>query len=215
VETTTQPSEEAESKIEEEEELEKQKKDKKEDKKKSKEEFKEIPPLSDEVKQQLESMIDLKDIKKKKKRLAEKLSDIQKLIDDDRYEIDLEFTEDVNIKFDALKKIKADLSAKEQEIKDQMGGEFEYLTYEKIIAEKKDQLNALHKNFKFRKVEKDIYENLKREYKTELEEANRNLKNLQLGIKLWIAKLEAEKSDLKRDLKFLKGRLTSNENINP
>ncbi len=191
----------------------KQKKDKKSKKvkEKHKEEFKEIPPLSDEIKMRLELMVDLRDIKNKKKRLAAKFDDVEKLIEDDQYEIDAEYTADVKIKLDALKKIKADLEVKEQEIKGQMSGEFEYLTYEKIIAEKKDQLNTLHTNLKLRKVDKEIYESLKLEYKKELEEAKQNLKNLQLGIKLWSARIEAEKSDLKRDLKFLKGRLSSKE----
>lgn len=191
----------------------KQKKDKKAKKVKvkHKEEFKEILPLSDEIKKRLELMVDLRDIKNKKKRLAAKFDDVEKLIEDDQYEIDAEYTEDVKIKLDALKKIKSDLEVKEQEIKGQMSGEFEYLTYEKIIAEKKDQLNTLHTNLKLRKVDKEIYESLKLEYKKELEEAKQNLKNLQLGIKLWSARIEAEKSDLKRDLKFLKGRLSSKE----
>jgi len=191
----------------------KQKKDKKANKvkEKHKEEFKEIPPLSDEIKKRLELMVDLRDIKNKKKRLAAKFDDVEKLIEDDQYEIDAEYTTDVTIKLDALKKIKADLEVKEKEIKGQMSGEFEYLTYEKIIAEKKDQLNTLHTNLKLRKVDKEIYESLKLEYKKELEEAKQNLKNLQLGIKLWSARIEAEKSDLKRDLKFLKGRLSSKE----
>ncbi|MBA7707583.1 hypothetical protein ES703_116458 [subsurface metagenome] len=191
----------------------KQKKDKKAKKvkEKHKEEFKEIPPLSDEIKKRLELMVDLRDIKNKKKRLAAKFDDVEKLIEDDQYEIDAEYTADVNIKLDALKKIKSDLEVKEQEIKGQMSGEFEYLTYEKIIAEKKDQLNTLHTNLKLRKVDKEIYESLKLEYKKELEEAKQNLKNLQLGIKLWSARIEAEKSDLKRDSKFLKGRLSSKE----
>ncbi len=156
-------------------------------------------------------MVDLRDIKNKKKRLTAKFEVVEKLIEDDQYEIDAEYTEDVKIKLDALKKIKSDLEVKEQEIKGQMDGEFEYFTYEKIIAEKKDQLNTLHTNFKLRKVDKDIYENLKLEYKKELEEVNQQLKNLQLGIKLWLARIEAEKSDLKRDLKFLKGRLSTKE----
>jgi len=184
---------------------------KKKSKKKGKDEFTEIPPLSEDVKQRLNLMIDLQDIRKKKKRLVKKFDDIQILIDDDRYEIDLEYTEGVKIKIDALKKIKTELEVKEEEIKGQMSGEFEYFTYEKIIAEKKDQLNTLHTNLKLRKVDKDIYENLKIEYKKELEDAKQNLKNLQLGIKLWMARIEAEKSDLKRDLKFLKGRLSTNE----
>lgn len=191
----------------------KQKKDKKAKKvkEKHKEEFKEILPLSDEIKKRLELMVDLRDIKNKKKRLAAKFDDVEKLIEDDQYEIEAEYTADVKIKLDALKKIKSDLEVKEQEIKGQMSGEFEYLTYEKIIAEKKDQLNTLHTNLKLRKVDKEIYESLKLEYKKELEEAKQNLKNLQLGIKLWSARIEAEKSDLKRDLKFLKGRLSSKE----
>jgi len=191
----------------------KQKKDKKAKKvkEKRKEVFKEIPPLSDEIKKRLELMVDLRDIKNKKKRLAAKFDDVEKLIEDDQYEIEAEYTADVKIKLDALKKIKSDLEVKEQEIKGQMSGEFEYLTYEKIIAEKKDQLNTLHTNLKLRKVDKEIYESLKLEYKKELEEAKQNLKNLQLGIKLWSARIEAEKSDLKRDLKFLKGRLSSKE----
>ncbi len=184
---------------------------KKKTKKKGKDEFTEIPSLSEEVKQRLSLMIDLQDIGKKKRRLAKKFDDIKKLIDDDRYEIDLEYTEEVKIKIDALKKIKTELEVKEEEIKGQMSGEFEYFTYEKIIADKKDQLNTLHTNFKLRKVEKNIYENLKTEYIKELEDAKQNLKNLRLGIKLWMARIEAEKSDLKRDLKFLKGRLSSNE----
>lgn len=191
----------------------KQKKDKKAKKvkEKHKEQFKEILPLSDEIKKRLELMVDLRDIKNKKKRLAAKFEDVEKLIEDDQYEIEAEYTTEVKIKLDALKKIKSDLEVKEQEIKGQMSGEFEYLTYEKIIAEKKDQLNTLHTNLKLRKVDKEIYENLKLEYKKELEEAKQNLKNLQLGIKLWSARIEAEKSDLKRDLKFLKGRLSSKE----
>ncbi|MCK4237777.1 MAG: zinc-ribbon domain-containing protein [Candidatus Lokiarchaeota archaeon] len=191
----------------------KQKKDKKAKKvkEKHKEEFKEILPLSDEIKKRLELMVDLRDIKNKKKRLAAKFDDVEKLIEDDQYEIEAEYTADVKIKLDALKKIKSDLEVKEQEIKGQISGEFEYLTYEKIIAEKKDQLNTLHTNLKLRKVDKEIYESLKLEYKKELEEAKQNLKNLQLGIKLWSARIEAEKSDLKRDLKFLKGRLSSKE----
>ncbi len=191
----------------------KQKKDKKAKKvkEKHKEEFKEILPLSDEIKKRLELMVDLRDIKNKKKRLAAKFDDVEKLIEDDQYEIEAEYTADVKIKLDALKKIKSDLEVKEQEIKGQISGEFEYLTYEKIIAEKKDQLNTLHTNLKLRKVDKEIYESLKLEYKKELEEAKQNLKNLQLGIKLWSARIEAEKLDLKRDLKFLKGRLSSKE----
>lgn len=191
----------------------KQKKDKKAKKvkEKRKEVFKEIPPLSDEIKKRLELMVDIRDIKNKKKRLAAKFDDVEKLIEDDQYEIEAEYTADVKIKLDALKKIKSDLEVKEQEIKGQISGEFEYLTYEKIIAEKKDQLNTLHTNLKLRKVDKEIYESLKLEYKKELEEAKQNLKNLQLGIKLWSARIEAEKSDLKRDLKFLKGRLSSKE----
>lgn len=191
----------------------KQKKDKKAKKvkEKRKEEFKEIPPLSDEIKKRLELMVDLRDIKNKKKRLAAKFDDVEKLIEDDQYEIEAEYTADVKIKLDALKKIKSDLEVKEQEIKGQISGEFEYLTYEKIISEKKDQLNTLHTNLKLRKVDKEIYESLKLEYKKELEEAKQNLKNLQLGIKLWSARIEAEKTDLKRDLKFLKGRLSSKE----
>lgn len=184
---------------------------KKEDKKKDKKEAPEITPLSDDVRRQLEVVVDLKDIKKKKKRLREKFDDIQKLLDDYRYESDLVFTDEVNTKITALKNVKEELTLKENEIKAQMGGEFTYDVYQKTILEKKDQLNSLTKNFKLRKVDKDVFPSLKKEYINELEQAMDDLKNLKLSIRLWVAKLEAEKISAHRDLKLIEARLKSKE----
>jgi len=180
-------------------------------KKKDKKDYTEITPLTEETKKQLEVVVDLKDVKKKKKRLKEKFDDLQKLLDDERYEADMDFTKEVNLKFEALKEIKEELTLKEQELKAAMGGEFTYDTFQKIIAEKKEQLNNLTKSFKLRKVDKDIFQNLKKEYMEELEQAKADLKDLKLSIKLWVAKLEAEKVDVRRDLKLVKARLSSNE----
>ena len=69
--------------------------------KKSKEK-REIKPLPEDVKEQMDYYIEYNDIQLNKKILGEKLTEISKSTKDSRYEYDLDFKKEVNIKLEAF-----------------------------------------------------------------------------------------------------------------
>ena len=74
------------------------------------------------------------------------------------------------------------------------------------ISEKRAQLKNLTQQYKLRKLKKDVYNNLKETYKSELMVMEADQKDLVLGINTWLTELGTEKVKLSNEQSILKGR---------
>jgi hypothetical protein len=192
---------------EEKEEDEKAEKEKEEDKK-----SKEIQPLPDDVKRQIDLYLEMNSIELKKKNLDEKLVDLQKDLKSSRYETDFEFGEQINIQLEAVKTVLEELKQKENEIKQEMDEKFiiEQLNFD--IDTKKSQLKNLVREHKLRKIkDKEVVNKLKEKYKGQLDDYIEEKADLIAGIKLWIEEMKEEKTELITERKFNKARFSSKE----
>ncbi|MHA1488305.1 MAG: zinc ribbon domain-containing protein [Promethearchaeota archaeon] len=207
----------AEEKLEEkeleEEEEEEELKDKKKDKKKSKKEkkVKEIKPLPEDVKEQLNLYIKMEEIKLNKKLLAEKLKEVLKATKNPEYDLDIDFKDKTNVKLEAIKKLIEELKQKENEIKVQVEEPFIVQVLDNKTNSKIFQLKNLTREFRLHKMNKETFDKLKEKYKKEKKEFDVEREDLISGMKLWIQELKEERMLLSGERKLNKGRLSAKE----
>ena len=182
------------------------------EKKVEEEKEKEIKPLSEEVKEQIEYYLDLNNIKLKKLTLAEKLKGFQKLMRSNRYDTDFEFGENINIQLKAVKTLIEELKQKENEVKQKMDDKFIVEKLDNDIKIKKDQLKNLMREHKLKKIkDKSVVKKLKERYKQQLEDLITENAELIAGIELWIDEIKEEQVELTTERKFNKGRFSAKE----
>jgi len=198
--------------VSEEEEIEEVSEEEEIEKKVEEEKEKEIKPLSEEVKEQIEYYLDLNNIKLKKLTLAEKLKGFQKLMRSNRYDTDFEFGENINIQLKAVKTLIEELKQKENEVKQKMDDKFIVEKLANDIKIKKDQLKNLMREHKLKKIkDKNVVKKLKERYKQQLEDLITENAELIAGIELWIDEIKEEQVELTTERKFNKGRFSAKE----
>lgn len=182
-------------------------------KKKSKK-FKEkgdVKPLPEEVKEQMVYYIEYNDIQLNKKVLVERLNEISKSTKDARYEYDMEFKKEVNIKLEAIKTLITELKQKESVIKQNLEEPFIVQKIQEDIDTKIFQLENLSREHKLHKVDKETFQKLREKYKREKIDLENEREDLVAGMKLWIQDLKMEKAELSGERKLNKGRFHAKE----
>ncbi|MFW9988201.1 MAG: zinc ribbon domain-containing protein [Candidatus Odinarchaeota archaeon] len=174
-------------------------------------EKKEVKPLPDTVKEQIDFYIDYNDVQLNKTILGEKLTELSKSTKDARYEYDLDFKKDVNIKLEALKTLISELKEKEMEVKQNLEDPFIVQRINSDIEKKIFQLENLTREHKLKKVDRESFEKLRDKYKQEKESLEQERDDLVSGMKLWIQDLKLEKTEISGERKLTKGRLHSKE----
>jgi len=180
-------------------------------KKKSKVEAKVETPLPFEVKEQMILYIEYNDIQLNKKLLIEKLKEIQKSLNDPRYDVEEEFKKSINIKIDAIKTLINELKQKENDVQQKMEQPFIVQRIKDDIDKRVFQLKNLTQEFKLHKIDKDTFEQLREKYKEERADFVKEREDLISGMKLWIKELKMEKSELKAERNLNKGRFSAKE----
>ena len=200
------------------EELEEEKLEEKVDSKKEEEiiepeiKEKEIKPLPEEVKEQIEYFLELNDIKLKKLSLADKLKDFQKLMKSDRYDTDFAFGEKINMQLKAVKTLIEELKEEENEVKLKMDDQFIIEKLDADIGQKKDHLKNLMREHKLKKIkDKDVVKKLREKYKQQLEDSTTEKDELIDGLDLWVEEIEGEIAEITIERKFNKGRYSAKE----
>ena len=178
--------------------------------KKSKEK-REVKPLPEDVKEQMVYYIEYNDIQLNKKILGEKLTEISKSTKDSRYEYDLDFKKEVNIKLEALKTLISELKEKENVVKQNLEEPFIVQRINSDIETKVFQLENLAREHKLHKVDRESFEKLRDKYKQEKESLEQERDDLLTGMKLWIQDLKLEKAEMSGERKLNKGRFHSKE----
>lgn len=178
---------------------------KKEDKKPS------LEPLEPEIREQLEISCELERLKQKKANLADKLKPIQKLLKDDRYDWDEDYKDEVDIKVQAFKQVKAEYDAQEEALRARKDADFPLVALPPRIEKLKEQIKDLKTQTKFGRIKRDIYDELKQEYVDKLERARDRLSRLVLQVNLYLSRQEAQVSLLKKELRRLKARVSIKE----
>jgi hypothetical protein len=202
---------ETEKKSTEEEEIDMKTKVKEEEKVKKKKEKKEVRPLPEDVKEQIDLYIEYNEIQINKKVLIDKLDEISKLTKDPRYEWDQQYKKEVNIKLEAVKTLIEESKQKEVEIKRDMEEPFIVQKINSDIDAKVFQLENLTREYKLHKVDKETFEKLREKYKQEKAELESDKEDLVSGMKLWIQELKLEKAELSSERKVNKGRFSAKE----
>ncbi|MFX1496567.1 MAG: zinc ribbon domain-containing protein [Promethearchaeota archaeon] len=182
-----------------------------EKKKKAKVKEKLEKPLPFEVKEQMILYIEYNDIQLNKKLLLEKLKEIQKSLNDPRYDVEEEYKKSVTVKIDAIKTLINELKQKENEVKQKMEEPFIVQRIKDDINKRIFQLKNLTQEFKLHKIDKETFEELKEKYKEERADFVKEREDLISGIKLWIKELKMEKSELKAERNLNKGRFSAKE----
>ncbi|MFX1455817.1 MAG: zinc ribbon domain-containing protein [Promethearchaeota archaeon] len=170
-----------------------------------------IKPLPEEVKEQMVYYIEYNDIQLNKKVLIERLNEISKLTKESKYDYDLDFKKEVNIKLEAIKTLIEEMKQKENVIKNNLEEPFIVQRIQNDIDTKIFQLENLSREHKLHKVDKESFEKLREKYKQEKLELELERKNLISGMKLWIQDLKLEKTELSGERKLNKGRFHSKE----
>ncbi len=183
----------------------------KEEKKKEKISLAKATPLPDDVKEQIDLYIQSTDIQFNKKVLTDKLNDILKSTKESRYETDFDFKTSVNVKLEAVKTLITELKEEEESIKGNMDDIFIVKRLNKTVETKEDQLRNLTKEYRLKKMNKETFEKLRDKYKGEVTNAETELAELMMGIKLWIQELKTEKAEMTGERKLNKGRLSAKE----
>ncbi len=174
-------------------------------------EKREVKPLPEDVKEQMVYYIEYNDIQLNKMILADKLTEISKSTKDSRYEYDLDFKKDVNIKLEALKTLISELKEKENDVKQKLEEPFIVQRINSDIETKVFQLEKLTREQKLRKVDRESFEKLRDKYKQEKEGLEQERDDLLEGMKLWIQDLKLEKTEISGERKLTKGRFHSKE----
>jgi len=193
------------------EEVEEEVIEKKEEKKKEKISLAEAKSLPDDVKEQIDLYIQSTDIQFKKKVLSDKLNELLKSTKETRYETDFDFKTSVNVKLEAIKTFITELKESEADIKTSMDDVFIVKRINKTVETKENQLKNLTKEFRLKKMNKETFEKLRDKYKGEVIDAESELAELMMGIKLWTQEIKTEKAETTGERKLNKGRLSSKE----
>ncbi|HMF33363.1 MAG TPA: zinc-ribbon domain-containing protein [Candidatus Lokiarchaeia archaeon] len=170
-----------------------------------------VAELPDDVKEQVEIRMEIEMLASKKKKIAEKVAETSKLLDDPQFEIDKAFHNDVNAKIAAIKQIKGEYDAQEEELKGRLDPAFPLVALATRIEVLKTQIEELKNNFKLHRVERDVFDQLNGEYTDELTQDIETYGNLLAALKVWLTKLKAEKHERNRDINLAKARLRSKE----
>ncbi|MFX1420669.1 MAG: hypothetical protein ACFE9N_17360, partial [Promethearchaeota archaeon] len=178
--------------------------------KKSKEK-KEVKPLPEDVKEQMVYYIEYNDIQLNKKVLAERLNEISKSTKDPRYEYDIAFKKEVNIKLEAIATLISELKQNENVIKQNLEEPFIVQRITNDIDTKIFQLENLAREHKLHKVDRESFEKLRDKYKQEKSDLENERDDLIAGMKLWIQDLKLEKAELSGERKLNKGRFHAKE----
>ncbi|MFW9865610.1 MAG: zinc ribbon domain-containing protein [Candidatus Thorarchaeota archaeon] len=180
-------------------------------KSKKQKEKKDVKPLPEDVKEQMVYYIEYNDIQLNKKVLIERLNEISQQTKDSRYEYDLDFKKEVNIKLEAVKTLIDEMKQKEGVIKQNMEEPFIVQRINSDIETKIFQLENLSREHKLHKVDRESFEKLREKYKREKEELEIEREDLIEGMKLWIKDLKVEKTELSGEQKLNKGRFHAKE----
>ncbi|MFW9878744.1 MAG: zinc ribbon domain-containing protein [Candidatus Thorarchaeota archaeon] len=172
---------------------------------------KDVRPLPEDVKEQMVYYIEYNDIQLNKKVLMDKLNEISKLTKDARYEYDIEYKNEVNIKLEAVKTLIDEMKQKENVIKQNLEEPFIVQRINNDIDTKVFQLENLSREHKLRKVDKETFEKLKEKYKKEKTDLEMQREDLIVGMKLWIQDLKLEKAELSSERKINKGQFHAKE----
>jgi hypothetical protein len=185
----------------------------KKEKKKSKtpKEKREVKPLPEEVKEQMVYYIEYNDIQLNKKVLVDRLNEISSSTKDARYEYDIPFKKEVNIKLEAIKTLISELKQKESIIKQNLEEPFIVQRITNDIDTKIFQLENLTREHKLHKVDRESFEKLRDKYKQEKKDLEDERDDLIAGMKLWIQDLKLEKAELSGERKLNKGRFHAKE----
>jgi len=191
------------------EEIKKEKKGKKDSKKNKKTKIE----LPQEIKDQLECKMKLAIIEDKKKKLKKKLKALKEDLNEERYEYDMDYAKQINVKLNAFKVIKEEFNEKEENLRAELGpkGMFRVDELEDELEVQREQLIELKRAFKLHKVKKDIYEQLRLEYSTGFREAEKELHDLRSNIIRWLSSEKADKNRLENRIRLLQGRYKTRE----
>ena len=129
----------------------------------------------------------------------------------DRYSKDYTFMTEVNNRLKAIQNIKEELEEEEAKAQSELGGEFRVENLERIMKEKDSQLTELTKTYKMRKIDEDVYKQLKREYEKEYKDAEKELHLLRKGLVRWVQEIKGQRARIETDLKVAKARSISKE----
>lgn len=164
-----------------------------------------------EIRDQLEAKMALAVIENKKKVLRGKIDEVSKQLEDDRFEMDFDYQQEVNLKFDALKSVKEELNEEEEKYRNQLGERFIVDRLEDTLEEKRQQLIELQRSYKTKNIKKDIYEQLKQEYTSKFSESEKELHDLRMNIVRWLSKEKSDKNKLDAKIRLQQGRMKSGE----
>jgi len=170
-----------------------------------------IKPLPEDVKEQMVYYIEYNDIQLNKKVLIDKLNEISKLTKDTKYEFDIAFKNEVNIKLEAVKTLISEMKQKETVVKQNLEEPFIVQRINTDIDTKVFQLENLSREHKLHKVDKETFEKLRKKYKQEKLDLETQREELTMGMKLWIQDLKLEKAELSSERKLNKGQLHAKE----
>jgi hypothetical protein len=185
----------------------------KQDKKKLKKskDLKDAKPLPEDVKEQMVYYIEYNDIQLNKKVLIDKLNEISQQTKDSRYEYELDFKKEVNIKLEAIKTLIDEMKQKEGVIKQNLEEPFIVQRINTDIETKVFQLENLSREHKLHKVDRETFEKLRDKYKQEKSTLETEREDLVEGMKLWIQDLKLEKAEISSGRKLNKGQFHSKE----
>jgi chromosome segregation ATPase len=152
-------------------------------------------------------------IEDKKKKLKGKLKSLNDNLDEERYEYDMDYAKEINIKLNAFKVIKEEFDEKEEKLRSELGpkGMFRVDELEEELEVQREQLIELKRAFKMHKVKKDIYEQLRMEYSTGFREAEKELHELRSNIIRWLSSEKSDKNRLENRIRLLQGRYKTRE----
>lgn len=169
--------------------------------------------LPQNIVEQLEAKMDLAVIEKKKQKLKKKLDKLKDELDSDRFEHDIEYANKISAKLEAFKSVKEELMSKEEEIRGKLGpkGQFRMDELEDLMEVQREQLIELKRQFKRRKVKREIYEQLKLEYSSEYRKYEDELQKLRDNVIIWISKEKSEMKRLKNKLGMIQARFKARE----
>lgn len=166
--------------------------------------------MEDEMREQFEMKMEMAIINGKKEKLMEKLDKLLSDAKSERYELDIDFAKEVNMRLEAVKEVQKDLQSQIDEVLDRLGT-FKLDEFLITIEEKRAQLTELKRKFKLGKIKQNIFEQLKREYATEYRKAQEELESIQKQVRIWISKLKSEINQEEIKIKLLEGRLNTKE----
>lgn len=166
--------------------------------------------LEDDIREQLVAKMDYALLNTKKLKLKEKLDDLMRDVKSERYDQDIDYAKEINLKLEAVKEIQKQLQEEDDKLREKIGI-FKFDELQHVIEERRAQLTELKRKYKLGKIKENIFKQLKQEYSMEYRKAQENLKKYQKQIKIWISKLKTEKNREEIKLKLVEGRYSTKE----